>query len=135
MGGYGRGELVAGSDLDVLLLHAKRRDIGSVAEKLWYPIWDDGVKLDHSVRTVTEARQVAAADLKALLGLLDMRHVAGDAGLTDQLRSQVLADWRSAAADRLPELQESARERDTSNGELAFPVSYTHLTLPTKRIV
>ncbi|MGQ0631722.1 MAG: [protein-PII] uridylyltransferase [Sporichthyaceae bacterium] len=120
VGGYGRGELVAGSDLDVLLLHARRRDIGTIAERIWYPIWDSGVKLDHSVRTVPEARTVAAGDLKALLGLLDMRHIAGDCGLTDQLRSVVLSDWRSAAPARLPELRESARERDATNGELAF---------------
>ncbi|MGQ0625875.1 MAG: [protein-PII] uridylyltransferase [Sporichthyaceae bacterium] len=120
VGGYGRGELVAGSDLDVLLLHTRRRDIGAVAERIWYPIWDSGVRLDHSVRTVPEARSVAGVDLKAMLGLLDMRHIAGDSGLTDQLRSVVLSDWRSAAPSRLPELHASARERDTTNGELAF---------------
>jgi [protein-PII] uridylyltransferase len=120
IGGYGRREMVAGSDLDVLLLHSRKRGIAEVADRIWYPIWDDGVKLDHSVRTVAEARSVAADDLKALLGMLDMRHIAGDVGLTEQLRSTVLADWRSAATNRLPELRESALERDRSNGELAF---------------
>ncbi len=120
VGGYGRREMVAGSDLDVLLLHARKRGLAEVADQVWYPIWDAGVKLDHSVRTVAEARAVAGEDLKALLGLLDMRHVAGDVGLTEQLRSTVLADWRSAATKRLPELRASAHERDQSNGELAF---------------
>jgi [protein-PII] uridylyltransferase len=120
VGGYGRGELVAGSDLDVLLLHGKKRDVGGIADAIWYPVWDAGVKLDHSVRTPEHARTVAADDLKALLGLLDMRHVAGDVGLTQQLRSTVLADWRSAATTRLAELSESCRERDRTQGELAF---------------
>ena len=120
VGGYGRREMVAGSDLDVLLLHSRKRGLQQVADAIWYPIWDAGVKLDHSVRTVAEARSVAAGDLKALLGMLDMRHVAGDLGLTEQLRSTVLADWRSAATNRLPELRESAADRDRSNGELAF---------------
>ncbi len=120
VGGYGRREMVAGSDLDVLLLHSRKRGMNEVANKIWYPIWDDGIKLDHSVRTVGEARSVAAEDLKALLGMLDMRHVAGDVGLTEQLRSTVLADWRSAATNRLPELHASAVERDRGNGELAF---------------
>lgn len=120
VGGYGRSELVAGSDLDVLLLHSRKRGIGPIAEAIWYPVWDDGVKLDHSVRTVAEARTVAGDDLKVILGLLDMRHVAGDIGLTEQLRSTVLADWRSAATSRLPELRESAGDRDRENGELAF---------------
>lgn len=120
VGGYGRREMVAGSDFDVLLLHARKRGMNEIANQLWYPIWDSGVKLDHSVRTVGEARTVAAEDLKALLGMLDMRHIAGDVGLTEQLRGTVLADWRSAATKRLPELRESAAERDRSNGELAF---------------
>jgi [protein-PII] uridylyltransferase len=118
VGGYGRGDLVAGSDLDVLLLHNKRRDIGELADAIWYPVWDDGVKLDHSVRTVDQARAVAAEDLKAMLGLLDVRHVAGDSALTDALRSAMLADWRSAAPKRLPELEAMSRDRDT--GDLAF---------------
>ena len=120
IGGYGRREMVAGSDLDVLLLHSRKHGLKDVADAIWYPIWDAGVKLDHSVRTVAEARSIAAGDLKALLGLLDMRHVAGDVGLTDQLRSTVLGDWRSAATSRLPELRDSAAERDRSHGELAF---------------
>ena len=39
-----------------------------VADRLWYPIWDAGIQLDHSVRTAAEARRVAADDLRALLG-------------------------------------------------------------------
>ncbi|HZE66770.1 MAG TPA: [protein-PII] uridylyltransferase [Sporichthyaceae bacterium] len=118
VGGYGRGDLVAGSDLDVLLLHNKRRDVGQLADAIWYPVWDAGVKLDHSVRTVDQARAVAGEDLKAMLGLLDVRHVAGDAALTDQLRSAVLGDWRTAAPKRLPEL--SAMRHEQGTGELAF---------------
>jgi [protein-PII] uridylyltransferase len=76
------------------------------------------VKLDHSVRTVEQARAVAAEDMKAMLGLLDVRHVAGDAALTDQLRSAMLGDWRSAAPKRLPELERMFSDRE--NGELAF---------------
>src|SRR5690349_4702891 len=44
-GGYGREELAPGSDLDVWLLHESRDDVGEVAERLWYPIWDAGLKL------------------------------------------------------------------------------------------
>ncbi len=80
VGGYGRGELVVGSDLDVLLLHSKKRDMAGVADAIWYPIWDAGVKLDHSVRTLEHARTMAGEDLKVLLGLLDLRHIAGDVG-------------------------------------------------------
>jgi [protein-PII] uridylyltransferase len=51
VGGYGRSELCPQSDLDVMLLHTGRRDIGSIAERVWYPIWDESLKLGHSVCT------------------------------------------------------------------------------------
>lgn len=120
VGGYGRRDLTPGSDLDVVLLHDNVRSVKEIADGLWYPIWDAGVALDHSVRTVDEAASVAREDLKAMLGLLDARHVAGDAALTSRLRDQVLGAWRRDAKKRLPELAESVRERAERNGELAF---------------
>nr|WP_042384892.1 [protein-PII] uridylyltransferase [Streptacidiphilus melanogenes] len=123
VGGYGRGELSPRSDLDVLLLHdggARASAVPALAERLWYPIWDQGVALDHSVRDLGQARKVAAEDLKAQLGLLDARHVAGDPALTASLRSAVLADWRATASTRLPELLQLSRERAERQGELAF---------------
>ncbi|MFB7475553.1 [protein-PII] uridylyltransferase [Kitasatospora sp. NPDC056184] len=119
VGGYGRGELSPRSDLDVLLLHEGRLD-PALPERLWYPVWDSGASLDHAVRTPAEARSVAAADLRAQLGLLDARHVAGDPALTAALRSAVLADWRADAPRRLPELRELGRERAERHGELSF---------------
>lgn len=119
VGGYGRGELSPRSDLDVLLLHE-----GPIApdlpERIWYPVWDAGARLDHAVRTPAEARAVAAADLKAQLGLLDARHLAGDPALTAALRTAVLTDWRAGAPARLPELRELTRERAERHGELSF---------------
>jgi len=70
VGGYGRRELLPRSDLDVLLLHGGRDDIASIADRIWYPVWDSGAELDHAVRTVPQARRVARADLKVALGLL-----------------------------------------------------------------
>jgi [protein-PII] uridylyltransferase len=120
VGGYGRRELLPGSDLDVLLLHAGRPDISALADRIWYPIWDSGTRLDHAVRTPREGREVARGDLRAALGLLHARHVAGDPGLTAELRHGVLADWRAAAGTRLAELQALHTERARRSGELAF---------------
>jgi [protein-PII] uridylyltransferase len=122
VGGHGRGELLPGSDLDLLLLHAPSVDVATIADKLWYPIWDAGLKLDHSVRTVPEARRTASKDLKVLMGLLDARLLAGDDRLLDQLRAGVLADWRALAPQRLGELFESVNERRARAGELAHLV-------------
>ncbi|MFE2148276.1 [protein-PII] uridylyltransferase, partial [Streptomyces sp. NPDC059456] len=123
VGGYGRAELSPRSDLDLLLLHdgkAEPRALSALADRLWYPVWDLGVALDHSVRTPAEARKTAGEDLKVHLGLLDARPVAGDAGLLAGLRTSVLADWRNQAARRLPQLHSLCRERAEQAGELRF---------------
>ncbi|MEV3993382.1 [protein-PII] uridylyltransferase [Streptomyces sp. NPDC049837] len=120
VGGYGRGELSPRSDLDLLLLHDGTTDPAAIADRVWYPIWDQGLALDHSVRTPAEARKTAADDLKVQLGLLDARHIAGDLGLVTALRTAVLADWRNQAPKRLPELDELCRERADRSGELQF---------------
>jgi [protein-PII] uridylyltransferase len=122
VGGYGRGELSPRSDLDLLLLHdgADSGTVAALADRIWYPIWDLGLALDHSVRTPGEARKTAGGDLKVQLGLLDARHIAGDLGLTAGLRTAVLADWRNQAPKRLPELQELCAERAERQGELQY---------------
>ncbi|WP_405619623.1 [protein-PII] uridylyltransferase [Streptomyces sp. NBC_00076] len=122
VGGYGRGELSPRSDLDLLLLHdgSDSGAVAALADRIWYPVWDLGLALDHSVRTPAEARKTAAEDLKVQLGLLDARHLAGDLGLTAGLRTTVLADWRNQAPKRLPELQELCAERAERQGELQY---------------
>jgi len=122
VGGYGRGDLAPGSDLDLLLLHpanAHASDVTAVADRLWYPVWDAGLKLDHSVRAPAEARRLASQDLKVVLGLLDARTVVGDDALTKQLRESVLGDWRALAPRRLDELRLGVEERTARSGELA----------------
>ena len=118
IGSHGRAELSPGSDLDLLLLHPGG-SIRDVADRLWYPIWDSGLRLDHSVRTPAETRRLAATDLRVVLGLLDARTLAGDEAVTRALTASVLADWRALAASRLPELHLSVRQRTATHGELA----------------
>ncbi|GAA4613340.1 [protein-PII] uridylyltransferase [Actinoallomurus liliacearum] len=120
VGSHGREELTPGGDLDLVLLHRDRPDVSALADRLWYPIWDSGRRLDHSVRTPEEARAVAREDMKAALGLISARHLAGDPALTRELREAVLADWRADARRRLPELREMSRSRWSRYGELAF---------------
>ena len=75
VGGYGRRDLSPLSDLDVLLLHNNASDIESVAESLWYPIWDQGEKLGHSVRTINETLMLASEDLDTATSLLSLIHI------------------------------------------------------------
>jgi [protein-PII] uridylyltransferase len=124
VGGYGRRELAPYSDLDVVLVHRDDLDPGDAAEKVWYPIWDSGARLDHSVRSVTQMLEQSDADLRVALGLLDLRHLAGDLDLATWLRSEALAHWRRTARERLPDLRELVRKRHQTVGELA------HLSVP-----
>ena len=121
VGGYGRQELCPFSDLDVVLVHdGRRRDVKEVAERVWYPVWDAGVSLDHSVRTVKEALSTASQDLKAALGLLDARLIAGDAGLADELVAKSVGQWEKRRLQHLAALQDSVTERHSVFGDVAF---------------
>jgi [protein-PII] uridylyltransferase len=120
VGGYGRRELCPGSDLDLVLVHRGRKDIAAVADRVWYPIWDEGVKLDHSVRTVKDALAVADQDLKVILGLQTARLVAGDEELATTLRGDARARWRQGAKRWLRALSEHTSERHARFGEVAF---------------
>lgn len=124
VGGYGREELAPYSDLDVLLVHDTEVVAGEWAGQLWYPLWDSGEKIDHAVRSFPEVLEQAATDLKVALGLLDLRHLAGDPNLTLRLRTDILAAWRRSAKQRLPELRELVRDRGRLLGEVA------HVSVP-----
>jgi [protein-PII] uridylyltransferase len=123
VGSIGRGDAGPLSDYDLVLLHSERslpaKELTALADRIWYPIWDAGVRLDHSVRTVTQCRQVAAADLTAAVGLLDLAHLAGDDQLVAAARSTVAHDWRGNARKRLPQLVEAVAARHQRQGDLA----------------
>ncbi len=114
------------SDFDLVLLHETRAlgasDLTALADRLWYPMWDQGLKLDHSVRTVNQCRTVAGADLSAAVGLLDITYVAGDEEVVNAARSTVAHDWRANARTRLPQLQEAIASRHARQGDLAHLV-------------
>jgi len=122
LGGLGRRECAPSGDVDLVLLHGgiPEEEIGAIAERLWYPVWDAGLTLDHSVRTHEQALRVAAEDTKAALGLLDARHLSGDAELSARLREAALLQWRQQAATHLPVLRELTTQRWRQQGELAF---------------
>ncbi|MBN1096327.1 [Blastococcus sp. TML/C7B] len=120
VGSLGRRELPPHGDLDLVLVHDGRPEIAAIADALWYPVWDAGLRLDHSVRSVAEAVAVASTDVKAGLGLLDARLVAGDAELAGRLRTATLSSWRQAASRLLPALRDLRRDRARQVGELAF---------------
>ena len=123
VGGYGRGELSPASDLDLLILHSgseKPEVISEFVNAFLYPLWDQGRAIDHAVRTRSETREIANEDIRVALGLLDLRHVAGESELSNQVASDALENWRKGRDKFLPKLRKSIHERENRSGELAF---------------
>jgi [protein-PII] uridylyltransferase len=120
-GGLGRREMVPYSDLDLMLLHDNMPadTVTQVAEMLWYPLWDANIRLDHSVRTVSDSLQVAGGDLSAGLAMLEARHIAGDSELSGQLISGARRQWRAGIASRFEELVEQTKARWQRSGQIA----------------
>lgn len=118
VGGLGRKELVPYSDLDLVLVHTGQSGISEVADKLWYPLWDARVGLDHSVRTPAEALSVARDDLRTALGLLDARHIAGDVAVAESLAHSAREQWQRTARKRIGEIADSVRQRWHRTGEI-----------------
>ena len=86
-GGYGRGILAPGSDIDLLfLLPYKQTAWGeSVAESILYCLWDMGLKVGHATRSVTECIRQAKADMTVRTAVLEARYLLGDRKLYDDL--------------------------------------------------
>ncbi|MET7670599.1 [protein-PII] uridylyltransferase [Micromonospora luteifusca] len=120
VGGLGRRQCAPYSDLDLVLLHAGVPGTDELAASIWYPIWDAGLRLDHSVRTVAEALSVAQDEVKVALGLLDARLIVGDQALADALIRTAADHWRRTAVRHLPGLREVTAARWQAHGELAF---------------
>ncbi|WP_225729786.1 MULTISPECIES: [protein-PII] uridylyltransferase [unclassified Nocardia] len=121
VGGLGRREMLPYSDLDLVLLHddVDPKRVAEVADRLWYPLWDAHIKLDHSVRTVAQAVRVAADDLTAALGMLEARHIVGDEELSNLLIGGVRREWRTGIRSRFDALVAQAQARWQRSGEIA----------------
>src|SRR6476646_8108912 len=89
-GGYGRGLLAPGSDIDLLfLLPYKQTAWGeSVAEGILYCLWDIGLKVGHATRSVDECIRQAKADMTIRTALLEARYLLGDRPLFDELMTR-----------------------------------------------
>lgn len=124
VGSHGRRDAGPRSDLDLVLIHDGRthseEQIARLAQALWYPLWDTGIDIDHSVRTLSQCRRIASEDFVAAVGLISVRGICGDPEVVSRAQQAVLKDWREAARRRLPQLVASLERRAIQFGELAF---------------
>ena len=124
VGSLARGQVGPSSDLDLVIIyngHALNDEqLNMLANKLWYPLWDSGLDLDHSVRTRAQCEAVTDSDLPAAMGWLDVKPIAGDTELITATSTSILERWRRAARKRLPELLDSAKSRLDEFGRVAY---------------
>jgi [protein-PII] uridylyltransferase len=118
VGGYGRGELYPRSDVDVLVLlpHALAPAAAARVEQFIGRLWDVGLELGHSVRTVDECRDEAAKDVTVQTSLLEARLIAGSRTAFGQLYDRLHRGFDAPAffkAKRLEQEQRHAKFQDS----------------------
>ena len=98
LGGYGRAELNPFSDIDFMFLHELQvvnnkplPHLARMMDGILYSLWDLGLKIGHSVRTVDEAVKAARDDMQSKTGLIEARLVVGSQGLLEKLQKAVIA--------------------------------------------
>lgn len=112
VGGFGRGELNPGSDIDIHFLHdARGREsvdfVKEAVEQVLYMLWDVGFNVGHATRTLSEEVDNANTDLRTKTSLLESRLIIGSEELFDEFgrtferlclmgREQEFLDWRMA---------------------------------------
>lgn len=118
VGGYGRGELFPCSDVDLLVLlpEAPAADLQARLSTLVGALWDVGLEIGHSVRTLDECLDAAAQDITVQTNLLEARLLTGNATLFDDFgaRYREMLDVRAFfKAKQLEQEQRYARYNDT----------------------
>jgi len=117
LGSFARRELCPGSDIDVMLLHEQRSPPDAGA--LWYPLWDAGLVLGHSVRTRKEALRLAESDLDALTSFLETRFLLGDAELAAGLAERAVKLAHRRRERLIEQLADAAAARRDRPGPIA----------------
>src|SRR5271165_3794358 len=92
VGGFGRRELFPFSDVDVLILidrESQAASIKSALSEFVRVLWDAGLRLSHSVRTVTECAEIHEGNVELSISLLDRRMLAGSSDVYAKLDAKL----------------------------------------------
>ena len=110
-GGYGRSEMCLQSDIDIMILGRPSQE---TVRRMFYPLWDTGMKVGHSVRSVKDAIAGAAENIETLCSLLTARLIFGDEEQLSQLERQMslLLRRQRTLPELLAEEERRVRERE-----------------------
>ena len=124
-GGYGRGELAPGSDIDLLFVRPFKQTAWgeSVIEFILYMLWDLGLKVGHATRSLAECVRLAKQDITIRTALLEARYLWGDHALYDELRKKFWNDVATGNGQDFVEAKLAERdERHARQGESRYLV-------------
>ncbi len=98
IGGYGRAELNPHSDIDFMFLHSGQiagnrplPHLSKIIDGILYPLWDIGLKVGHSVRSIDDCVKVANTDMQSKTSLIEARLIVGDEGLFNKFEKAILS--------------------------------------------
>jgi [protein-PII] uridylyltransferase len=121
VGGYGRGEMAPFSDVDIAFITPWKQTgwVDQVIESMLYTLWDLGLKVGHSSRTIDDMVRLAKSDLTIRTALLESRFIWGDAALNDEAglryrRDVVAGTDKAFVAAKLEERNERHRRMGDS---------------------
>lgn len=122
VGGYGRGELLPHSDIDLLILY---RDgcldsVGAALEGFLTYLWDIGLEIGHSVRSPAECAEQAAGDITIMTNLMESRTLVGDPALFAAMRAATSAEHIWSSADFFTAKVEEQAARHARYDESAY---------------
>jgi [protein-PII] uridylyltransferase len=122
-GGYGRGELNPGSDIDLLFLYPWKVNpyVETVAEVPLYALWDAGLAVGHALRNTRECWRLAARDLKVKTALLDARYLCGDEELYREFDRRMVEEvWAQNPTHFFKEKLAESSERHARTGDSVY---------------
>ncbi|PRY25556.1 UTP--GlnB (protein PII) uridylyltransferase GlnD [Aliiruegeria haliotis] len=119
VGGYGRAEMAPHSDVDLLFLAEDKISprIECIVEEMLYILWDLRLKVGHATRTIRECLKLGREDYTIRTSLLEMRHVDGDAILTEMLTSRLWNElFKGSSKDYIEAKLSERAERHRKQG-------------------
>ena len=122
VGGYGRQELHPGSDIDLLILRARDSSNSESVkiESFIRFLWDVGLQVGHSTRTLQECVSQAKADITVVTNLMEARHLSGDPTLLDRLATRVAPERMWSPRKFFEAKRQEQIQRHQRYGETAY---------------